>query len=150
MKSSINKFYHLDKAKYNKALVTSRKNCNVINAFLNKHCGNENDVLCAIFRIGQKISVLPNDLDMSLRSDYPREVNVVLESLHREFPASPGYRSAEEALHNIVSRYSQFGGELDSTVDCIVSEIQDLRSSIAASRKTVADSSSLDGDSTAS
>ena len=71
MNESINKFYHLDKVKYNKSLVTSRKNCNAINAYLKKHCGNENDILCAIFRIGQKISALPNDLDMSLRSDYP-------------------------------------------------------------------------------
>ena len=133
--SSINKFYHLERTSYNKSLERSRRNANVINSFLDTHCGNEDGILRAIFRIGQSISVIPNDLDFAVRSDYPREVNVVLESLHRQFPASPGYRSAEEALHNIVSRYSQFGGELDATVDSIISEVNDLRASVQDSRQ---------------
>lgn len=132
--SYIDKFYHLDKVPYNKALLTARKNLHRLDEYLNVACGNDNDILRAIFAIGQRVNVLPNDLDISITSSLPVEVARVLESLHRQFPSAVGFRSPDECLNNIISRYDQFGGELTDVVDSVVSEIEDLRASMASSQ----------------
>ena len=140
MDNFINKFYCFDKIAYNKSLVTSRKHVRSLNDYLDKTCGNDNGILRAIFAIGQRVNVLPNDLDVSVTSTLPVEVARVLESLHRQFPASVGFRSPEECLNNIVSRYDQFGGELTDVVDSVVSEIEDLRQSMVASKSASSNS----------
>lgn len=99
---------------------------NVVNTIL---CNfeNENPVFSQLYKIAMETGALPNDLDISLSKSTPEEFRAVLSSLQRKFPTAAAFSSDKDAFEFIVSRYAQFGSEVQPYLDEIADQMEQLQ-----------------------
>lgn len=99
---------------------------NVVNTIL---CNFENDnpVFSQLYKIAIESGSLPNDIDLSLSKSTPEEFRAVLSSLQRKFPTAAAFSSDEDAFEFIVSRYAQFGNEVQPYLDAIEAQMKDIQ-----------------------
>ena len=123
----LNNFYRFDKVGYNNASEKQARGYAQFLKGISKECLNDNPIIRIVYGIGEKLSVLRSDMDIVLNPNYPDEVKSVINSLQRKFPTYPGFQcDSDEVFDFIADRYSQFGEEIDATVDSFVSELKSL------------------------
>lgn len=90
-------------------------------------CLNDNKIVQIIFKVAEKTGVIPNTLDMKFNSNYPQEIQQVLDMLNKEFPAVQGFANDRQAFDTIKSRYIQEPGEFSEFVDRLSADFLNSR-----------------------
>lgn len=97
---------------------------------LKDKCLNDNTVVRIIFKLVDKLGIVPNTLDYQLNNrNYPAEIQQVIDMLNKEYPAIQGFKTDREAFDTIKSRYIQEPGEIQQLVDKLAADFITSKSS---------------------
>lgn len=123
-KKGLNAFYRFDKVGHNKVDDRIRDGFISFEKSLRTCSLNDNDIVRIVYGIGQRLNVLPNDMDVVNNPSYPMEVRNVINSIQQRYPSFPGFPADSDDVFDFIrERAVQFGGELDDFVDCMANEI---------------------------
>lgn len=123
-KKGLDSFYRLDKVGCND--IDDRVSDGFVRfeKSLNNCSLNDNDIVRIVYGIGNRLNVLPNDMDVVNNPSYPMEVRNVLNSIQQRYPSFPGFPADSDDVFDFIrDRAVQFGGELDDFVETMADEI---------------------------
>lgn len=92
-----------------------------------------NDLYNIIYGFNEKTGAMPDDIGLSLSDSTPTEVRSFLACMLQHVPSFASCKTDDDAFATIVSRYAQFGGEIDAVVNDLVSEYKHNVSSVDVS-----------------
>lgn len=97
---------------------------------------NDNDIIKIIYQVSEKVGVIPNSLELSLKGNLPPEVMNVVNALNSSHKISEPTPEGLDPFKYIRSRYDQFDGDMDEYVESLAQEYKSAQNDYESSKSS--------------